>query len=639
MLPLPVVSAVGGVNAGGRSSTLCSYKLSALAALQAADAEQTILELAVLMGLSRQTASGWLQGDGSELDSATCAQKLQAQVVSGSLVRTVDTQLFDPHHLPVNLPVQLDSSEQPVAWSAEFGRYGKHRMLRREDGWERRGGVKLEREQALEQESFYWPQQAPLGVSVAASLPSGFQPEQLYKAYSHPRALQMALFAVSDALNSSGLDWQPLLARLSPNQIAVHAANSIGQLDQQGWGGMLRARLRGEVVHAKQMPLGYPQMCADFINAYVLGSLGSAGATLGACATFLYNLAAGVQAIQHGGKKFVIVGTSDAPISPEIMEGFNSMGALASDDKLQALANKLGQDAIAPAASSRPFGYNCGFVMGESSQFIILMADDFALEVGAPILAAVPCCCTHADGYKKSISAPGAGNYLSLGQACASLEDLLGSASLRTRSFVQAHGTATPVNRRTESEILSQVAEAFGIDSWEVVAAKTFYGHSQGGCAGDQLVHSLGIFAYGILPGIPSIEAVAEDVFQEHLNFRLRPHQAGPERFQGCVLNAKGFGGNNASAALLSAAQTRAFLQQRHGGRAWSAYQAQLEASAERRQDYLPSLLRGENNIHYHVAEDNVLSPSVELNKDSVRVADYPSMEFTRGLYQTIKAQ
>lgn len=62
------------------------------------------------------------------------------------------------------------------------------------------------------------------------------------------------------------------------------------------------------------MPLGYGQMPADFVNAYLLGSVGAVGSALGACATFLYNLRNAVEDIKSGRRDLVIVGGSDAPL-------------------------------------------------------------------------------------------------------------------------------------------------------------------------------------------------------------------------------------------------------------------------------------------------------------------------------------
>ena len=634
MLALPVIVAMGGINAGGRGSTLCSYRRTVLDCLSGAAQDETILELAALMGLAAPQDDGWLvKSTKQQLDASACAEQLRAPVLAGSLVRSISREQFNSQQLPVFMPVDLSSSGD-VAWHAASPRYGKNRVLSKDSGWSKQG-LRWARSEQLEDDRFFCSGTFDLGVSVAAGLPAGFNLSSTYRSVSHPRALQMAIFAISDALGSLGLDIARITHDLSPDQVAVFASNSIGQLDDDGWGGMLRGRFCGEAPHSKQMPLGYPQMCADFINSYVLGSVGKAGSAVGACATFLYNLQLAVRAIQQDGCKLAVVGTTDAPILPEIMEGFNSMGALASDDKLQNLAKYLELDDIAPEHSSRPFGNNCGFVMGESSQFVVLMADDLALSVGAPILGAVPDCCVHADGYKKSIASPGPGNFLSLGQACASLEDILGTHALRTRSFVQAHGTGTPVNRITESQVLSQVAVAFQIDAWPVVAVKAFYGHSQGSGAGDQLSSSIGVFEHGIMPGLSSIETVAKDVNQDHLSFSLQPRQVDPEHYQGCVLNAKGFGGNNASAAMLSAASARDFLARRHGQSSWRGYQRKLDATETERTDYRSAAQRGAHSIRYQVAADNNLQPEVQISSASVTVAGYPAMAFRRGKYGT----
>ena len=61
---------------------------------------------------------------------------------------------------------------------------------------------------------------------------------------------------------------------------------------------------------AKNCPLGFAEMPGDFINAYVLKSLGHTGPALGACATFLYNLQRGVDDIKSGRARIAVVGAS-----------------------------------------------------------------------------------------------------------------------------------------------------------------------------------------------------------------------------------------------------------------------------------------------------------------------------------------
>ncbi len=196
-----------------------------------------------------------------------------------------------------------------------------------------------------------------------------------------------------------------------------------------------------------------------------------------------------------GKAKVVIVGNAEAPVEPEIMEGFRVMGALAEDEQLKALD---GIDTVDNRRACRPFSSNAGFTMAESAQFVVLMDDELALKLGANIYGSVADVFINADANKKSISAPGVGNYVTVAKAAALAKAILGEEGVK-QTFVQAHGTGTPQNRVTESHILNEVAKTFGIDSWPVAAIKSYVGHSMSAAAGDQLIASLGVWQYGWL--------------------------------------------------------------------------------------------------------------------------------------------
>ena len=95
----------------------------------------------------------------------------------------------------------------------------------------------------------------------------------------------------------------------------------MGQLDTNGSGGMLQAPFMGKRVSSRTARWS-PEMTADFINAYIPGSVGCTGANIGACATFLYNLRQGVEDIRSGKYRVSLVGASEAPITPEVIEGY-----------------------------------------------------------------------------------------------------------------------------------------------------------------------------------------------------------------------------------------------------------------------------------------------------------------------------
>ena len=94
-----------------------------------------------------------------------------------------------------------------------------------------------------------------------------------------------------------------------------------------------------------------------------------------------------MHAIRQGRARLVVVGTSEAPLVPEVMEGYRAMGALAEDEALAALDGAASADL---RRACRPFGDNCGFTMAESAQFAVLMDDALALELGAQALREAP---------------------------------------------------------------------------------------------------------------------------------------------------------------------------------------------------------------------------------------------------------
>ncbi len=616
MSHLPVIVGMGGINPAGRTSGHQAFRRTVLDALPAEQKRHTLEGLAALMRLAIHTEQGWQDAQGAPLEDP--AEALAEQVLRHTLIRRNE----DPRFLAPGLPagrkadMALDAplrftlrrrqlpENLPADWTISPADDARHVKVTVPGG-------------TL---SALLPDAQTPKVVAAAQLPAGFDPASLYRSVHHPRGLAMAIFAASDCLGASGLDWESLRARLDPDDIAVYAGNSIGQLDDEGWGGLMKSLVTGNRATSKQMPLGYGQMPADFLNAYVLGSVGSTGAALGACASFLYNLRLGIHDIRAGRARVVMVGTSDAPITPEIIEGFRAMGALADDAGLKALdALTLLTDADYQRAC-RPFAQNCGFTMAEASQFVMLMDDSLALEVGANILGAVPDVFVNADGFKRSISAPGIGNYITLGKAAALVRDMLGEKSLATRSFMHAHGTSTPKNRTTESHVLHEIARAHGIEQWPVVAIKAFIGHSQGSAAGDQLASALGSFSHALLPGIPTLDAVADDVFAERLRFFKEPIAFEADA---SFINAKGFGGNNATGVVLSPSVTERLLTQRHGEAAISAWKKRREAVNATAQSYLDRAGRGQFAPRYQFGEAVLEGPELDISAERIHIPGY----------------
>ena len=561
MKPLAVIAGIGGINAAGRSSAHHGYRRSVIDVLDEGLAAGTMRSLAGLMGL------------GGAIDA-----QMRRHILEHTLVRGLETGFLDPGNVAWNCKARLAPGHGPVSFVVS------QRDLpgRLPEGWRVSESVAgRARIDVSENAEILLPVTRALEVSAAGQLPTGFDPKALYPGRGHPRAVQIALFAANDALGSLGITWDTLMQHVPPDRVSVYAGSAMGQLDQEGNGGLLGSRYRGLRPTSRQVPMGLAEMPADFVNAYVLGSVGQTGHNMGACATFLYNLRHGMFDIESGRSRVALVGGAEAPLCPDVIEGLATMGALGTDQALLELDRHRGATEPDLRRACRPFGENCGFTIAEGAQFAVLLDDALAVELGAVILGAVTDVQVHADGYKKSISSPGVGNYITFAKAVARAMRDVGEDSIRHRSFVQAHGTGTPQNRTTESQILSGVARAFGIEEWPVAAIKCFVGHTMAAAGGDQLASTLGVFAHGILPGITTIDEVAADVEQEHLRFSPSPLQRSAADWDASFLNAKGFGGNNATATVVSPRVVSPWLEQRHGGRALAAWRERNEAVVE----------------------------------------------------------
>ncbi|GLU41925.1 MULTISPECIES: beta-ketoacyl synthase [Pseudomonas] len=617
MSRLPVIVGFGGYNAAGRSSFHHAFRRTVLESLDEQARQQTLAGLAVMMKLVKFEDGHYLDAaDGARLDLAAIERRHAAQILGSTLIRRIEKQYFDVDaaHWHKNLTLEADGAQPlsfttarkqlpeplPANWSVEELADNQVR-------------VTLHDSVEVKVDSY-----REMPVKSAGQLPTGFEPGELYASRFHPRGLQMAVVGATDAIRSVGIDWQRIVDRVQPDEIAVFSSSIMSQLDDNGFGGLLQSRLKGHRVSAKQLPLGFNSMPTDFINAYVLGSVGLTGSVTGACATFLYNLQKGIEAITSGQARVVVVGNSEAPITSEIVEGYAAMSALATEEGLR---NIEGRPDVDFRRASRPFGENCGFTLAESSQYVVLMDDALALELGADIHGAVTDVFINADGFKKSISAPGPGNYLTMAKAVAAAMQIVGEEGVRRHSFVHAHGSSTPANRVTESEILDRVAKAFGIADWPVAAVKAFVGHSLATASADQLVSALGTFKYGLLPGIKTVETFAADVHKDRIALSNKDRRR--DDLDVCFINSKGFGGNNATGVLLSPRLAEKMLRKRHGAAAFDAYQARREQTRAAAQRYEEQALKGQFDIIYNFGNDMIDDRDIRIGAEEMSVPGF----------------
>lgn len=254
------------------------------------------------------------------------------------------------------------------------------------------------------------------------------------------------------------------------------------------------------------------------------GLRGPSFSVVSACASATDAIGVGLDMIRAGRADIVLAGGSEATINPLTMAAFGAAGAL----------SKRNDD---PAAASRPFDRDRdGFVMGEGAGVLVLERAEHAAARGATALAELAGYGLSNDAYHPSGPHPDAEG------AIRALRDALRDADigLRDVDHINAHGTSTPANDRTESAALRAVFGAH-TDDMPVTSTKSAVGHLLGGA--------------GVVESIASVAALRDQRVHPTANLdNLDPEcpldvVAGTPRaarIDVVCKNAFGFGGHNA---------------------------------------------------------------------------------------------
>ena len=627
---IPIIVGMGGVNAAGRTSDHQGYRRIIIDELDPKTREKTLASLAVMMGIvtvesntltndrDKKIYRDSVAGESGELLTASeVVNQFGIEVLEGTLVRKIEKSYFDVESVHWQPKATLKPDPSLRSGKIQFILSKNQLPKKIPDNWsiekkdEKQFKITVSGELNVKLDDYReFPSKA------AGQLPSGFNISELYNSRFQPRGIQMALFGATDAIRSIGIDWDEIMEAINPDQVGVYSSSCFGQMDEYSFAALLQSRLKGERVSTKAMTMGINSMPTDFISAYVLGGVGISSSSTAACASFLSNLRHAISDIETGKIRVAIVGNSEAPITPECIDGLTTMGAIASDENM---IRAYGDDEIDYRRASRPFGSNCGFTIGESSQYFVLMDDALAIELGAPCLGSACDVFIDTDGAKKSITAPGPGNHITMAKATARAASIVGNEKLKNNSFILAHGSSTPQNRVTESQIFDQVAKVFEIHDWPIVAVKAYLGHSIAPASADQLATALGVFEYGILPGITTIDKVADDVHKERLNINCK-HQACKNDMAVAIINSKGFGGNNASAVILSPNTTEILLEERYDEKIIEVYRDKLKKSIEASKEYFQKADYGEYTPIYKFGKNMITEEEILIDKESVTI-------------------
>ncbi|MDX9875423.1 MAG: beta-ketoacyl synthase, partial [Spongiibacteraceae bacterium] len=122
---------------------------------------------------------------------------------------------------------------------------------------------------------------------------------------------------------------------------------------------------------------------------------------------------------------------------------------------------------------------------------------------------------------------------------------------------------------------------------------------------------------------ITTIDHIAEDVHRDHLLISTKHIEVGSEGMDSAILNAKGFGGNNASATVLAPHIVQRMLARHHGSRAMTAWQQRNEAVAAAAAAYDAAASAGEWRIIYRFDHNVMGGGDIDLSRSGISVPGF----------------
>ena len=278
-------------------------------------------------------------------------------------------------------------------------------------------------------------------------------------------------------------------------------------------------------------PFFIPMLIADIASGYVSimhGFTGPNFAIVSACATATHAIGEAFRQIRYGDADVMVTGGSEAVVLPLGVGGFAAMKALSTRND-------------EPQRASRPFDKERdGFVVGEGSGVVILEELEHAKRRGAHIIAELAGIGFTADAYHLTAPAPegkGAQDAMRL-----AMKD--GGIAPEEIDYINAHGTSTEYNDKTETEAIKKV---FGERAYSipVSSTKSMTGHLLGAAGGVEFIAAARAVVEDILP--PTINYENPD---PECDLDYVPNTKRDTVVKIALSNTFGFGGHNACIAV-----------------------------------------------------------------------------------------
>ena len=332
------------------------------------------------------------------------------------------------------------------------------------------------------------------------------------------RFTQLALVAAGEAIAQAGLDEAP------------YDRTEIGTVMGTGIGGLSTIESEHITLREKGQGAVSPHCVPQMMANSAAGALaiehelrGQCYGTVSACAAGAHAIGAAARVVEHGDAIACVAGGSEAAITDLAMAAFAEMGA------------------TSPTGISRPFDRRRdGFVMGEGAGVMVLEDAETAELRGAEILGFLTGYGATADAHHMTAPEPSGDG------AARAIRKALADADVKPEAvaYVNAHGTSTPLNDRSETEAL-KAALGERADSIPTSSTKSAIGHLLGAAGAVEAVATLGALQAKQAPPTLNYEQPDEGLDLDYVPGRAKELPLNGHPPVG-ISNSFGFGGHNA---------------------------------------------------------------------------------------------
>ena len=370
------------------------------------------------------------------------------------------------------------------------------------------------------------PVQTGLKVHIAGEV-KGFDPRNYMDAKESRRMdrfSQLAVAAAEEAFTDSGLSLDDELALEAGAIIATGIGGMTTSVDQT----LVEVKSGTRRVSPFLIPMIMPNAAAGLVSIR-LGLRGPSYCVSTACASSTDAIGIAMDMIRSGRARIMVVGGTDSAIIPLCLAGFEQAHALCRTSNEE------------PERASRPFDLNrSGFVLAEGAGVLVLEDAEFARARGARVYAQVAGYGAAADAHHMTAPDPrgeGATRAITgaLADAAATVEEVV---------YVNAHGTSTQLNDRTESLAMEHVFGEYAARI-PISSTKSMTGHMGGAAGAVEAVFCARVMNEGRIPPTINLDTPDPECRLDYVPWESRSVEPGV-----VLSNSFGFGGHNASLAF-----------------------------------------------------------------------------------------